>query len=291
MSITTDVRVAQEVARKVAAVCGVAVLLVAATACGSDQNNANATGNTGENGPQVRQTGPDGKMPGAIGKVAAVDGSTAQVQGMQDGQVAVTWTASTTFTKQVSATLSDVKVGDCVLVGSADQGSTGSTTPPAKVTAATVRITQKTNGSCGIGRPGGADGSSGSGPQLNGQPPSGAPSPGAGGRPQVRGFGGAVGEVTAVSGTGFTVASVTPGSQDRTTVDVTVGSTTTYTTTAPGAASDVKVGTCVQADGDTDDTGAVTATRIAVSPPEDGQCGGVMRFNSGNGSGSTGQES
>jgi hypothetical protein len=61
-------------------------------------------------------------MPGANGKVAAVTDSTAQVQGM-DGQVAVTWTGSTTFTKDVSATLADVEVGDCVLVGSTDQPS------------------------------------------------------------------------------------------------------------------------------------------------------------------------
>jgi hypothetical protein len=43
----------------------------------------------------------------------------------------------------------------------------------------------------------------------------------------------------------------------------------------------VKVGVCVAASGTTDDTGAVTATSMAVSQPVDGQCGGVMRFRSG----------
>ena len=35
-------------------------------------------------------------------------------------QVAVTWTARTTFTHQVAASLSDIDVGDCVLVRSDD---------------------------------------------------------------------------------------------------------------------------------------------------------------------------
>jgi hypothetical protein len=94
---------------------------------------------------------------------------------------------------------------------------------------------------------------------------------------------GAVGEVTAVSASGFTVASVEPGSDDATPVTVTVDDGTTYTATAKGAASDVKVGVCVVANGTTDDTGAVTARTIAVSQPRDGQCGGFMRFKSGDG--------
>jgi hypothetical protein len=291
----TTIRTRPLVTRKVAAACGAAVLLLTASACGSDNkdgNNANATGQSNEQGgPQTQQGGPDGRFPGASGRVAAVDGSTAQVQGM-DGQVAVTWTASTTFTKQVSAALSDVKVGDCVLVGSDDAASADSTTPATEVTAASVRITPKTNGSCGLGArgPGGSD----SGPQLNGTPPSGAPDGGT--RPQIRGIGGAVGEVTAVSATGFTVDSAMPSSDDpssteKTSVAVTVDGDTTYTTMADGAASDVKVGICVQAGGTTDDTGAVTAKTVAVSPPQDGQCGGVMRFQSPDGGAATQQES
>ena len=43
----------------------------------------------------------------------------------------------------------------------------------------------------------------------------------------------------------------------------------------------------------TDDTGAVTAKTIAVSQPQDGQCGGFMRFKSdgGDGGGASTQES
>jgi len=296
MSLTTDVRLAG----KVAAVCGAAALLLAASACGSNNKGGNADVNGqsyGQGGPQTRQQGGVGtQFPGANGKVAAVADHTAQVQGM-NGQVAVTWTGTTTFTKDVNAALADVNVGECVLVGSDDQdaSSAGSAT---KVTATSVRITPKTNGSCSAGvrgpsgqdgGPGGSQGGSqGDGPQLNGTPPEGAPSGGQ--RPQMRGFGGAVGEVTAVSASGFTVAAVTPGSDAKTTVTVTVDGDTTYVTTAKGAASDVKVGVCVAANGRTDDTGAVTAETIAVSSPQDGQCGGAMRFTAPDGANSS-QES
>lgn len=279
MNLSTDARPT----RRFAAACGSVVLLLGLSACGSDPKN-DPSGTTGGGGPQTqRQAGPQDRMPGANGKVAAVADSTAQVQGL-DGQVAVTWTGRTTFTKEVPASLADVEVGDCVLVGSAGQGASGST-PATTVTARSVRIMPKTNGSCtaGLRGPGGSAGS-GAGPQLNGGPPAGAPSGGT--RPPVRTFGGAVGEVSAVSTSGFTVDSVRPGSDATTPVTVTVDGSTTYTTTAKGSAADVKIGVCVAANGTTDDTGAVTARTIAVSEPKDGQCGGIVRFQSADGSSS-----
>jgi hypothetical protein len=93
---------------------------------------------------------------------------------------------------------------------------------------------------------------------------------------------GASGEVTAVTGDGFTVKATTPGSDDTTTVSVTVTGDTTVTTTKNAAATALKVGKCVTASGDTDDTGAVTADRISVTDPVDGECtGGFMRGNGG----------
>jgi hypothetical protein len=293
MSLTSHVRSRPRLAGKVAAACGTAALLLGASACGSgepDGDNATATDESSEQaGPRSQQDGPDVQIPGANGKVAAVDGSTAQVQGME-GQVAVTWNGSTTFTKQVAASLSDVEIGDCVLVTTDDEDASSGATPATEVTADTVRITVPTNGSCGLGGRGpGGDGPSGDGgPQLNGTPPTDAPD---GAQPQIRGMGGAVGEVKAISATGFTVASVTPGSEDTTDVTVTVDGDTAYTTMVKGAASDVTVGICVQADGTTDDTGAVTAKSIAVTPPQDGLCGAFMRLRSSDGSGSTQQES
>lgn len=277
MSLSTDVRLA----RKVAAACGSVVLLLGASACGGSGNH-DTNGTTADGGPRTQlQSGPQNRMPGANGKVAEVTGSTAQVQGM-DGQVAVSWTGTTTFTKEVAAKLADVKVGDCVFVGASDETS-GGRTPASTVAAATVRITPRTGDSCAGGMRGpGGQGGAGTAPQLNGTPPEGAPSGGS--RPQVRGFGGAVGEVTAVSDDGFTVASVRPGSDTTSPVAVTVDGSTTYTTTATGSAADVKVGACLSAEGNTDDTGAVTARRIAVSQPRDGQCGGLVRFRSPDGS-------
>jgi hypothetical protein len=274
--------------RVLATSLGVSALLLGAVACGSSANNTGATGQTGEQPGQ--QGGPSsqqgGAVPGVMGKVAAVTDRTAQVQGLQ-GQVAVSWTAATTFTAQVGAALSDVKVGDCVFVAPSGQDSSAGATPATSVTAASVRISPATDGTCGpTGR--GPDG--GPGPQLQGPPPSAAPQGGQ--RPQVRGFGGAVGKVTAVSATGFTVAAATPRADGQTpgttSVTVTVGADTTYTTTAKGSAGDVKVGVCVQAEGTTDDTGAVSATRIAVSQPENGQCGGMIRTRSGDGATSQG---
>lgn len=281
--------------RTVVATCAAAALLLGAAACGNDGdgNDANPAGGTYQQGggPQSAQGGPDGRMPGANGKVAAIDGDTAQVQGM-DGQVAVTWTRSTTFTQDVDAALSDVKVGSCVAVapqGDPSSSGTPASAPATEVTAASVRITPKTDGSCGLGvrGPGGQSGTAG-GPQLDGTPPSDAPDGGE--RPRVRMIAGAVGEVTAVSATGFTVASVAPGAGDDAgtkaetrAVTVTVGAETTYTTTAAAAAADVEVGVCLAATGDTDQTGAVTAKTVMLSQPVDGQCGGPVRFRSGDG--------
>lgn len=274
--------------RKVGAVCGAAALLLGVTACGSDDGDA-----SGQSGDATRSTdgrgsqdGPAARMPGANGKVAAVDGSTAQVQSQQDGQVAVTWNGSTTFTRQVDATLSDVEVGSCVLVTPADLPTTDDADPPTEapteVVAGSVRITPKVDGSCGAAGPGGP-----AGPPDGVEPPTGAP-PGAGGDGaplQMRGAFAAMGEVTAVSAAGFTVASTRPGADATTSVAVTVDGDTSYTTTATASAADVEVGVCVQASGTSDDTGALTATRIAVSPPQDGECGGPVVFRAGDGPG------
>jgi hypothetical protein len=103
--------------------------------------------------------------------------------------------------------------------------------------------------------------------------PSGAPGGGRGGF-------GAFGQVTAVSGTGFTVAQQQFGqdgaSGETTDVAVTVSADTTYTPTKAAAASALAVGKCVTATGQADDTGTVAAERIAVSDAVDGQCTGAF---------------
>lgn len=245
------------------------VLLVATLAAcggGSDDAATDTSGAAAQAGgaPNPAQNGGQGgAAPGASGTVAAVSGSTAQVQNDQSGQVAVSWTKSTTFTQQVDATLADVTVGSCVMVTTADDDET----------AATVRITAAADGdTCGFGagqRPDGAP--SGMPTDMPTDLPSDMPSGGPGG---ARGGGfGTVGEVTAVSATGFTVSATQPGSEDASDVSVTVGDDTTYTTQAKAQATAVTIGRCVTARGDSDDTGAVVATTISVSDPVDGQCG------------------
>jgi hypothetical protein len=284
-------------ARQILAALGAGMLLVAgAAACGSSTpTNASAATEQGssQNSGQGQTGSQQTRFPGANGLIAAVEGSTAQVQSQQDGQVAVTWNGSTTFTKQVSAKLSDVKVGSCVVVAPAAPASTGgaggasstATTAPTTVAATTVRISPKgTDGSCS-GSFGGAGG--GTRPQFNGQAGgsggfSGGSQPpqGAGSRQIFRGFGGAFGEVTSVGANSLVVKASTPqfsqtgGTPTTTTrnVTVTVTKTTTYTTTGKGAASDVKVGQCMRAQGSSDSTGAVTAKTVQISAATNGAC-------------------
>lgn len=92
---------------------------------------------------------------------------------------------------------------------------------------------------------------------------------------------GTSGEVTAVSDTGFTVVSTSRDSEETTSVSVTVGSDTTYTTTRTATKSALVIGKCVTATGEADDTGAVTAERLSVSDPVDGECTSSIRGRGG----------
>jgi hypothetical protein len=191
----------------------VACLALAATGCGSTGNGgspSNPSGGTGAQGDGPGGTGQgraDG--PGGSGKVAAVSGSTAQVQN-QGVQVAVTWTARTTFTQEVATKASALDVGDCVMVmpaRSSASGGAGSTDGP--VAAGTVRIVAPVAGSCSPVVRGAGGPRDGTAPT----PPKGAATraPGDGqkaGDPR-RVMSGAFGKVTAVTGSGFTVASAT----------------------------------------------------------------------------------
>ena len=265
-----------------------AVLLLALAGCGKQQ--ADETDDTADTTGSA-QTGPQGSTqlsgpPGASGEVADVSGRTMQVQNPTVGQVAVTWTASTTFTQQVDASLADVSVGDCVMVTSsaaASSSSSPSTTPSTAepIAADQVRITPAVAGECTGGR--GTDGPG----QLMTSAPQGMPTdlpsdlPSNAGAPMQLSPG-AFGKVTAVSPSGFTVASVqppAPGSSDPSTtatttaVSVTVSDDTAYTRTAKATSAAVHVGVCVEARGTEDSMGAIKAASVAVSPKVDGQCG------------------
>jgi hypothetical protein len=235
---------------------------LAVSACGSGQNAAQGNPATfSQNGEGGAPGGAPGG-PGGSGKVAAVSGSTAQVQG-QGGQVAVKWTSKTSFTRQITVTAKDLKVGDCVVAMPASPSSEDTST----IAAASVRISTPVNGSCtgGFRGPGGTQGDGQAGGQRT--PPTDAPS----GAPRRGGFG-AFGKVTAVNGTGFSVESARPGSDDTSSVAVTTSGDTKWTSSAKATSKDVKVGSCVASFGKADSTGAITAVSIALSQPVNGQC-------------------
>jgi hypothetical protein len=202
-----------------------------------------------------------------------------QVQSQQNGQVAVTWTASTKFSHTVTTTLAAVKAGDCV-IASAQTG----TSSASSFTASTLIVSSPTNGSCGARGFGGGQRPPGQRPSNfpSGRPsrfPSGRPSgfpSGAAGRNRVRAF--ADGKVSSVSGSTLVVAAQQrqPGSTKNatTTKKITIGSSTKITTNAATTSRSVAVGKCATAQGKADSTGTVTATSVQITDPVNGQCSG-----------------
>jgi hypothetical protein len=197
-----------------------------------------------------------------------------QVQSQQAGQVAVSWTPSTTFVHPVTAKLSTVKAGDCVIATASSPSSASS------FTATALSVSKPVNGQCGGGAGGaGRAGGVGTG-QRPGPRPSGLPS-GAPGRPGAGAF--ATGTVSSVSGSTIAIAAQQPGSNGSTTNrTVTVGSKTKISSQKSTTAKSLKVGLCVSAQGNADSTGTVTATSVRISNPVNGQCAvGFGGVNSG----------
>jgi hypothetical protein len=226
--------------------------------------------------------------PAASGLIAAVSGSTLQVQNAQVGQVAVTWTAATKFTQQVTLSLGSIKAGDCVTAA-----ATAGSPTAASFTATAVTVSQAVNGRCFGGFGGGAVPSPGSSFKPRPRPsgtrsfarPSGAARTGA--------F--ATGSVVSVSGSTIVVASRSfgpgagprPGASAGTTTNktVTLTSVTKITTVRSATGAAATVGRCVTVQGKTDSTGTVAATSIAVTDPVNGKCtsgfGGFGGFGAG----------
>lgn len=265
--------------RTVALTATALTLVFGLAACGGDGSDTEAA--SSEQQSETRGARPGDRA--GSGKVASVEGSTAQVQG-SSGQTAVTWSDSTTFTREVSGSFEDLTKGSCVVVMGEGSGDT--------VTASSVRISQPVDGECAAGpggdRPEGGERASDkssekSSDESNSESsdrPEGAPegqeppSEPQGDRPEGGPGGGmTAGEVTEVSDSGFTVEASEPGSDEKSTVKVTVEDDTTYTSMEKADADDVKVGVCIRTHGETDSTGAVKATSIQISSATDGECG------------------
>lgn len=220
------------------------------------------------------------QFPGASGTLAEIDGNTLQVQNPSTGQVAVSYAPTTTFTQTRATTVAAIKVGDCVSVtgvrnsSSAPSASSSASpaTPPTSFPAASVAISAAVNGTCtAVGGFGGGGG--GGGGRFGGVRPSGsgAPSSRPSGAPSGRGAGRggfgdfATGTVSALAPGTLTVHTVARGQRASSTDTITLTSSTTYTESSKVTAAALKVGLCVFATGKSDSTGAVAATRIALS--------------------------
>ena len=226
-----------------------------------------------------------GGGPAAFGTLAEIDGQVLQVQNQATGQVSVSYSASTAFSRTESVTAAQLKVGSCVTAVGQRTGSSGSPSAAqsrsTSFPAATVQISAPVNGSCTLAGPGGRGGTRPSG-FPSGRPsgfpsnrPSGFPSNRPSGFPsgQGGGFGEfATGKVSAVSGSTVTVQTPARGQQAASTVTVTLTASTTYTETVPATAAALRVGECVSATGKTGTTGAVAATRIALTPAGPNGC-------------------
>jgi hypothetical protein len=240
-------------------------------ACSSSSGSPDSTGSESASGPS--SGAPSQRGPAASGTIAAITGTTMQVQNEQTGQVAVTWTSSTKFTHQVSATIAAVTVGDCVTA----IAPSGTSVPATSFNATSLVVRKPVNGSCTGGvEEGGGQQPSGSPSRLmpGGPTPSGAPSGKSSGIVVT-------GTVRSVSGTTLVIAARTPGSNTTANKTVTVGSRTKITADAETTERSLKLGKCVTAEGKTDSSGAVTATSVRISDPVNRQCGGFGRFRGG----------
>lgn len=239
-----------------------AVLAVAVSACGS------GAASTAEQSAEPSTT--PAAPTGTTGIVAAVTASDIQVQNPRIGQVRITFTPSTSFTKTVPATAGDLVVGDCALATGAPQ-STGD--PAGPLTAMSVLISPATaDGTCTPGGFGGPRGARGGGSPNSGGPSGAAPSRSPNrpaGADRDRGAV-ALGKITSVSGAGFAVQL----GLSNTTRSVVTSQTTTFSKTVSTDKSSVAVGECVSAVGPSDDTGTVTASSISIRQPGPNGCQG-----------------
>jgi hypothetical protein len=219
------------------------------------------------------------RAPAASGQIAYISGDTLEVRDQATGQTTVKITSKTAITATVAVTLKAVAKGSCIT-------ASGTKAKNGALDASTVTLTATNGGKCGggyrvpLGRGGGdfAPRSTGSStPRRQFTPPANAAT--------------AFGKVTAVGGSKVTVdgtmfsfsaarrssskskkaTSTTVPKAKKLTVDL--SSKTKYLKTGAGTAKSLKVGECATAFGSTSSIGAVTATRLSVSPATSAGCG------------------
>ncbi|MGI8608157.1 MAG: DUF5666 domain-containing protein [Candidatus Dormibacteria bacterium] len=182
---------------------------------------------------------------GASGELVQITGTTL-VLNATTGDITVVYDASTTFQKTSTGTFHDIATGKCIV-------ATGAKDPSGSITAATVRLSSKVNGTCTLPQgPGGGGGFGGVRP---------SPSPGASPRPNRGNIAFAGGEVTAVAGTSVTVQPATGPAQT-----VMVATTVQVSNASVATPQDLALHQCLSAQGPKDASGKVTARSIAIVP-------------------------
>jgi hypothetical protein len=199
---------------------------------------------------------------GAAGQLVQISGQTLILTG-PNGDITVTYTTTTTFTKTSLGTLADITRGTCI-VASGQKNASGT------VTATNVSVSPKTAAGCAVRAFAPAPGAT---PR-----PTPTPRPSATPRPN-----GAlvIGEVTAVSGTSVTVLTQASGSQI-----ITVATAATITNSASVSASALQNGQCLRANGPRDSAGNIQAMSITITPAgPSGTCTTGLGRGRGNGGG------
>lgn len=267
----------------------VAVLLML-TACSSGSADGSTEATSAPAQDQRAAGRPDG-MPGGggvSGTIAAISGAVLQIQDT-DSQTAVAYTADTVITQTVSATLDQVAVGSCILAV-----APGSTDDATAIPTSTVSITQALDGACSRGF--------GGGQMPTGMPegmptdmptdlpvgmPTDMPTGGAGAAGTFGEF--TSGLVTAVAGTTITVQ--VTGQDDATSREtVEVDADTAFMTSVTTDAAAIAVGLCAAAQGESDDSGQMTATALTLSVAGDDGCAQGVGFGGGMSRGSAGNQ-
>lgn len=244
--------------------------LALAACSGSSSTSADAASSAAPNA----NPGP----PGTTGTIATVADTSFAVQSPRAGQVTVDFSGSTTITKTVTGSASDVAVGDCVTVAPDMTNGNAPGTAAEPVAASAVTISPATAQGC---RPG--MGFGGGGANMGARPSGGARPSAANGAGGGRRGRGTFGTVSAVSAHGFTVQ------ETSATATVTTSASTTFLKTQTADKAALVVGQCATAVGQADDAGTVTATAISVRAPGPNGCvAGMSAGRGGQGTGGNG---
>jgi hypothetical protein len=234
---------------------GAAGLSLTAVACGSGAAATNSGAAAASADPSA-SPGARGNRGGNAGEVVQVNGTTLVLNTAQ-GDLKVSFTASTPVSRTSTGVLADITQGLCIT-------ATGTKDAGGAFTATAVAINDPVNGSC-AGFPGG-NGRPAFSPNPNATPdPSRTPRPNQG--QVVRG------QVSAADGVSITVMQLNGAASGQSTT-ITVPTTVTVSRTASASISDLAVGVCVAAIGQKDSTGTVAARTLNIFPAGASGCTG-----------------